>query len=280
MHFIKEQIQQLNEELGAVAVAGPWGSGKSLFALTRPVLPGKQVIWLHTEPSGANYAALYPHVTRCEINSMQDLRQALQTLPEAGHVIIDTIAPIEDWIYQEVIKGLDVKGKPMLNSKGEPNGDANRFAKDKGAAWGETKRREYNILTYLKGKTDALTVTSHLRAKYIGNQPSAVKEPKAKEVVYQFVSLFLVLERVERQPQPAGVVVKTTLMDKKRFATDGTLSPVLPPRLPIADWVTIWKYIETPVDMANLTTEEQSHSMTDEEALRLMAKIAEGTTEG
>jgi hypothetical protein len=270
------QIEQLNIELPAVAVAGPWGSGKTLFALTRPVLPGKQVVWLHTEPSGANYAALYQAVNRVEVNLMADLRAAMQQLKDASHVIIDTIAPIEDWIYQEVSKGLDVRGQPFSDRE---RGDATRFQKDKGAAWGETKRREGVILSYLKSKADALTITSHLRAKYIGSQPSAVKEPRAKEIVYQFVSLFLVLERVDKQPAPAAVVLKTTLVDKKRFAQDGTLAPVLPPRLPVADWATIWKYIEAPVDMASLAPEEQHTELSDEETLRLMAKIAQSTAQ-
>jgi hypothetical protein len=277
MKFTPEQTEQLNQELGAVAVAGPWGSGKSLFALTRPILPGKEVVWLHTEPSGANYASLYK-VTRIEVNSMKDLREALAYIGKAngkvGHVIMDTVAPLEDWIHTEVTSGLDHKGQPNQNKS-----ELARFQRENGAAWGETKRREGLILQWIKANAPAMTITSHMRTKYIGNQPSPQKEPRAKEVVYQYVSLFLILERIARQPAPAAEVLKTTLMCKKAWAERQEIKPVLPPKLPIATWDTIWAYIENPVDMDNLKPEEQSTALSDVESLRLLAKIVDGPVE-
>jgi hypothetical protein len=272
--FTKEQIELLNAELPAVAAGGPWGTGKTLFALTRPVMPGKQTWWVHTEPSGANYASLYP-VRRLEVNHMGDLRGFFTELAGAkggvSHVIFDTIAPIEQWFYNDVVAGLDAKGKPLTN-----RGDIARYAKDNAAAYGEVKNRENAMLAWVKSQVDAVTITSHLRTKYVGNQPTPNKEPRTKEGVYQFVSLFLVLEKVKGQGAPAGAVLKTTLLDKEHFKATGEPKPVLPPRLPTATWQTIINYLEEPVDMANLTQEETSNELSDVEALRLMAAVAQG----
>jgi hypothetical protein len=205
---------------------------------------------------------------------MGDLRQAMGYIAghkeDIGHVIIDTIAPLEQWFYNDVVNGLDAKGKPLTNK-----GDIARFAKDNAAAYGEVKNREAALLAWLKSQVPAVSITSHLRTKYVGNTPTPNKEPRAKEVVYQFVSLFLILER-KGQDKPAGHVLKTTLLDKKYFLETGEPKPVLPPKLPVADWATIWKYIENPVDLANLAEEETSSTTSDEEALRLMAAVASG----
>jgi hypothetical protein len=271
MKFTSDQIALLNDELPAVAVAGPWGSGKSLFCLTRPT--EGEIVWLHTEPSGANYAPLYK-ANRLELNTMADLRQALGYIAgrkdKIGHIIIDTVARLEQWIYDDVVNGLDNKGKPLTNK-----GDISRFAKDNAAAYGEVKNREAAMLAWLKAQAPAVSITAHLRTKYVGKTPTPNKEPRTKEVVYQFVSLFLSLER-NGASKPAGHVLKTTLLDKKYFTETGEPKPVLPPKLPVADWATIWKYIETPVDLANLAEEETSNTMSDEEALRLMAAVASG----
>lgn len=272
MKFTEEQIRQLNEELPTVAVAGPWGGGKSLFGITRPVLPDSRVIWLHTEPSGANYAALYA-IDRVEINSMPDLRQAMTDMPNVAHIIVDTIAPIENWLYQDVLAGVDLYGSDV-----KP-GDAKRFAKDAAAAWGEMKNREIVLLTKMLKKADAVTITSHMRARYIGNRPSGTQEPRVKDVVNQFVSLFLILQRDNGPGAPSAEVLKSTLIDKAYFAETGEPRPVLPPRLPIATWETIWKYIENPIDAGNLAPEEESRAMTDEETLRLVASLVEESAE-
>jgi hypothetical protein len=94
-------------------------------------------------------------------------------------------------------------------------------------------------------------------------------------IVEELTALFLILER-KGQDKPAGHVLKTTLLDKKYFLETGEPRPVLPPKLPVAEWATIWKYIENPVDLANLAEEETSNTMSDEEALRLMAAVASG----
>ena len=268
MKFTKEQIQQLNEELPAVAVAGSWGTGKTLFALTRPVVG--EVVWFHTEASGANYATLYD-VDRIEVNSIDDFRQGLAALKnrEIGHIIIDTVAPIEDWLFQDVRAGTSLYGESISQP------EANRFAKDSAAAWGEMKKRELTVLNKLKGYADVVTITSHMRAKYIGSRPSGLLEPRLKDVVYQFVAVFFVLQKGEGVGKPTAEVKKSTLLDKKYFAENGEIRPVLPPRLPVADWESIWAYIENPVDADNLQPSEESRTMSDTETVRLVAKIAE-----
>lgn len=274
MNFTQEQIALLDAELPAVAVGGPWGSGKTLFALTRPAPPDREVWWVHTEPSGANYAALYK-VRRLEVNSIADLRTFFAELSKAqgkvGHVIFDTISPIEQWFYSDVVNGLDTKGKPLANK-----GDAIRYAKDNAAAYGEVKNRENAMLAWVKSQVGAITITSHLRTKYVGAKPTPNQEPRTKEGVYQFVSLFLVLKKVAGQGAPAGVVLKTTLLDKKHFAETGEPKPVLPPQLPKATWGTILQYLAVPVDLANLSEEETSNELSDVDALRLMAAVSKG----
>jgi len=271
LKFTPDQIKQLNEELPAVAVAGAWGKGKTLFALERPTVG--ETVWFHTEPSGASYAKLYP-VDRIEVNSMEDLRHGMAALKDrqVGHIIVDTISPIEDYLFLDVAAGVDLYGEPVSV------GEAKRFAKDSAAVWGEMKKRELVLLTKMMSYANAVTITTHMRAKYIGNRPSGISEPRVKDAVKQFVAVFLILQRDEGLGKPSAEILKSTLLDKKHFTETGEIRPVLPPRLPVANWESIWAYIEDPADEDNLQPEEQSRAMSEQETVRLVAKIAEEAT--
>lgn len=159
----------------------------------------------------------------------------------------------------------------------------NQIQKGGGLLWGAVKDHWKSVLLALASKVKCFYFTSHLRDEWKGSTNTGRREPKGKETLMELASLYLWLERKPdanglEPREPSAIVLKQRLADTT-FTTDGTLSitPLMPPRIPVATVQTIRRYIASPPNYEKLHETERviEKPATEEELLRLRVAAAE-----
>jgi hypothetical protein len=175
-----------------------------------------------------------------------------------------------------------------------------------GLKWGAIKTYEGAVLTSLASKTKMLIIIMQLRDKWAGKKPvldefgQTVKEPKGKETLDMYSSLFLYLDfgpegipsanvlksRISRKvyvedPKhpPEGI---TTEMVKNLNGEPGMITiSILPMRLPRCTWTAIREYMRNPANLINPAPGEKptKKDFTDDDRLRLRAIVANAQTD-
>jgi len=160
----------------------------------------------------------------------------------------------------------------------------NQIQKSGGLLWGVVKDFWKQILLKLSSRCRCFYFTAHMRDVWAGDKPSGRREPKGKETLMELSSLYLLLERKPdkdgRVPaEPSAIVLKQRLADT--VIQDGQLRIVnlMPPRLPVATYMSICRYIASPPDYGKLKDGELAPEETMSADDRLRMEVAKAEAE-
>jgi hypothetical protein len=288
-----------------VVVTGPYGCGKSTFALSTGAEMSRTTVYdfeksqesfekqLHFDyhDVAAMMNAKYP--TGYPMQSLyQEIVTSIDAIPTGKFdiLILDNASPLEEAHAAEIDKNPTKYGLT-----------ANQINSSGGLKWGSVKNLYFQNIIRWSSKFSMIFIIVQLADKWSGNSPvkdefgNTVQKPKGKETLDMLSSLFVWLE-----PGPGGVpaanVVKCRI-DKKIYVPDpstekdipevylntlggepGVVSiPVLPLRLPKCRWKEIREYMRKPADLFNPAPGEalSKKAMSDDDRLRVRAQIAQ-----
>lgn len=289
-----------------VIVTGPYGCGKTTFALSTGAEPAR-ILDLDFEKSGKLFAQQIGFAYRDipsvaekkhpsgwkghELYAIVDEELNAVKAGEYDVLILDNASPLEDAIAAQVDKNPNLYGL-----------SPNQLAKSGGLRWGAIKNAYMQFIVRHASKFKMIFIVVHLRDKWAGDSVvkdaygKPVQEPKGKETLEQLSSLFLWLEHGPGGT-PSANVLKCRL-DRKVWIADpdnpsedipaekiaalggapGIVTiPMLPLRLPKATWPEIRNYMERPANLSKPRAGEvpSQKAMSEDDRLRLRSIIAQ-----
>ena len=289
-----------------VVVTGPFGSGKSTFALSTGAAMNRTLVVdfeksqsLFAKQLGFDYwdvpaimqAARKDGYTPIDIFLEVDKRLSAVEPGKYDVLVLDNASVYEDGVAAYVEKFSMKFGL-----------SANQLERSGGLKWGAVKNHYQARLLDYGSRFKIIFIIVHLRDKWSGNSivkdefGKPVQEPKGKETLELLSSLFVWLN-----PGPGGVPSANVLkcrVDRKVFVDDpdeppadipdyvikrlngepGLVTvPVLPLRLPKATWPAIREYMRHPADLVNPKEGEvpSKKEMTEDDRLRLRSIISQ-----
>lgn len=268
------------EVLGAT---GEVGSGKTCFVMT---IDPAHTLLFDFEKSASAYSQLegmglkridYPKrmaALKPDYQPVDMFSQWLQDVAtiERGKfsvIALDTIGDIETGLADYVA------------SKHADYGfsSAEKFQSTGGIFWKFCRERWKTILIDLADRCETFAFTSHLRQVWAGGRPTNRREPVGKSTLAELASLYLWLDREQDNPPSARVTAPWGKSRLAVFSKDGTIQPILPPRLPIATPAAIRAYIQSPPTRLKKGEKAHVEELTEAQRLQLQAQIAADTAE-
>lgn len=275
--------------LPLIGVCGEFKSGKTSFILS--IDPGPKTRLYDFELSSASY-------TELPFDRVDVFDEMLKAFPKGhkpsqmwewwrGHVAaiqpgrfsvigIDTVSPLEsalgEWLMEKPLAGRT--RRQYVNNLGQPTG----------LFWGDLKSVWESVLKDAASRCECLAFSAQMGTVYAGNAPTQKRKAKGKETLHQLASLYL---RLERKPNAKGELPRepSALIEKERVnrmaVVPGTrklvITPLLPPRLPVATPEAIRAYMLAPPDYSRLKPEEMApeERMSDDERAEVRARTAE-----
>lgn len=289
-----------------VVVTGPFGCGKSTFALSTGADP-KRIKSFDFEKSQKGFSEQLP-IDYVDVQSELSKKfptgykpldlfnwtvSTLDAAPDGAFdvLILDNASPFEDGILAYVEKNPQEFGH-----------SAGQYSSMSGLKWGDVKTKYTQVLTRWVSKFKMIFIIVHLRDKWVGSSVlkdamgKVVQEPKGKETLEMLSSLFVWLEH-----GPGGVPSAKVLkcrIDRKTWVADpenppldipeeylkelngepGLVTmPVLPLRLPKATWPAIREYMRNPADLRNPRPGERptDQQLSEDDRLKIRSIISQ-----
>ena len=242
-------IPFVTKPFGIVEVTGPFGVGKTLFALTTGAEMSRICV-LDCEGSAEQYKSWgfdwYDIIGLAAGNGLTVSAEQVylaaakiaSQIPANRYdvIVVENLSRIEDGLVDYVTRHPAQFG--LSRAQVEKGG---------GLIWGPIKTLEQNFLLGLKARAKMVIVTVHLRQVWAGKRPvPGLYKPKGKDVLRMLSTLSIWL-RFSDSLIPSGLVLKARMAKIE----NGIPKPVLPPKLPKATWEAIRGYMHNPFDPAH-----------------------------
>ncbi len=265
----KMENQLKNPVKGIVAVIGDYGTGKTTFALENGYHP-KDIIFINDN------VKVPPHKDKFKtyIDLMTDTGKKIKPLDLHSHclelihglgkakiIIWDTWTRCASTFISYV--------KAHQNEFRESNQYSQMGKIKSGEMYKDSYVYEGRILNELQNKCDLLIITFHLKDAYEDNVKIVGRRiPGNDKGVTEYSDLRLWLMNNPDGAIPTGIVLKNIV---KSEITSTGIKPiqVLPKRLGVANWPTIFQYWKKPIGNRKLTE--------DEKPSKLEMSLIEGT---
>lgn len=280
-------------EIKVLGVCGEYSSGKTLFIQG---IDPERTRYYDCEMSSGTYSLLKPENKIDVPKLMGQLKPGYTPLDvftwwrkdvlalkpgQYSVIAVDTIGDIE--------QGLADFTASKFAEYGFRTRDA--FEKTGGIFWSAVKNEWQALLVEICQRCETFAFAAHMRDEWSGGSTTGKREPQGKETLMKLASLYLHLGRPKDakgspSERPDGIVLKSRLAiakkdDKGSLVKDANgdfvMVSAMPPRISPATPGQIRAYVKTPPNYDKLKKSELVPDvvMSDEEKLRLQAKIAD-----
>lgn len=262
---------------------GEFESGKTTFGVT--ICPGPETLVYDFEKSSKPYEDDLGFVR-------VDVPDEMGARPGKSYKPIDTfqwwlahVQSIKPGTYRVIMAdpASDIESGIVDYVNANPrefNKTAAQYTKMQALMWGDMKAYWKRILADIASRCETFYFTTHQQSVWKNDRPSKERKAKGKETLFEMASLYLKFQRnKDKDIVPSAIVLKSRLSKMVHNPTTGhtAITPLMPPRLPIATPFAIRQYMLNPPDFAHLKPEEQigTEQLTEDERLQLKANIAE-----
>lgn len=252
----KMENQMKNPVKGIVAVISDYGVGKTSFALENGYLPD-DMIFINDNIKAIPYIMQFKNYI-----DLVGMTRGLKILEfhERCLELIENSKKAKVIIWDTWTRFASTFGPYVIANQSQFRNE-NQYSSNGKIKMGEIYKDAYayegQILNDLKHKCDLLIVTFHLKDQYESNIKIIDRKiPGNDRAITEYTDLRLWLMNNPNRAIPTGIVLKNI---NRSEITSAGIKPiqVLPKRLEIANWPTIFQYWKKPIGNREPTEEEK-----------------------